>query len=101
VPATETVSALFTLPFAGGVTDDGLKPHDAPAGRPVHDRLTALAKPFDDVTVQVLLPLAPCCTLKLDGLHARLKFGGGGAVTVSETLAVRVVEPLTPETVTG
>ena len=55
-----TVSALLALPLAGGVTGSGTKLQVTPAGRPVQDRLTALVKPFCEVTVQVLVPLPPC-----------------------------------------
>jgi hypothetical protein len=46
VPETDTVAALLTLPPAGGVTGFALKLHEAPLGRPAHERLTALANPF-------------------------------------------------------
>jgi hypothetical protein len=46
VPATDTVAALLALPPAGGVTGFGLKLQEAPLGRPAHERLTPLAKPF-------------------------------------------------------
>ncbi len=59
VPATETVRALVPEPLAGGVTEAGLKPQVAPAGRPEQARLTALAKPPVEVTVQVLEALPP------------------------------------------
>src|SRR5262249_3540697 len=76
---TETLRLLVALPLAGGVTEAGLKLHDAPVGSPAHDRETALANPFVEVTVHVLVPVAPCWTLRLDGLHDTLKSGGGGA----------------------
>jgi hypothetical protein len=75
---TERVRLLVALPFAGGVTDAGLKLHDAPLGSPVQESATALAKPFVEVTVHELAPLAPCCTLRLEGLHATEKSGTGG-----------------------
>ena len=67
---TEMVSVLFTLPLAGGVTEAGLKLHVAPAGRPVQERRDRRSlKPLVEVTVQVLVPLPPCWTVRLDGLH--------------------------------
>jgi hypothetical protein len=75
---TATVRLLVALPLAGGVTEAGLKLHVAPLGSPEQDRETALAKPFVELTVHVLVPLAPCWTLRLEGLHETLKSGGGG-----------------------
>ena len=63
-----TVSVLFTVPLAGGVTEAGLKLQDTPAGRLAQDRLTALAKPPVEVTVQVLFAaVALLASLRLDG----------------------------------
>jgi hypothetical protein len=93
---TETVSALLALPFAGGVTDDGLKAHVAPEGRPLQERATAAEKPPVEVTVQVEPPLEPCWIDRLDGLQATLKSGVGAVVTVRLSAAVRVVAPLVP-----
>ena len=76
--ATDTVSALVAVPFAGGVTEAGLKPHVAPTGRPVHERSTAELKPFRLPTVTVLVPFAPWTTVRLLGEAERLKSGGGG-----------------------
>ena len=76
--ATDTVSTLVAVPFAGGVTGVGLKPHVAPAGRPVHDRPTAELKPLRLATVTVLVPLAPWTIVTLEGEAERLKSGGGG-----------------------
>ena len=49
-----------------------------------------------DTTVHVLVPLLPCCTLRLVGLQLRLKLGTGGATTVKLMLAVRTSAPLAP-----
>ena len=49
----------------------------------------------------VLMPLAPCVTLTLDGEAARVKFGAGAAaVTVRLTVAVWLKEPEVPVMVT-
>ena len=85
VEPTETVSVLFTLPFAGGVTEAGLKLHDVPAGRFAQERVTALAKPLMELTVQVVPPLLPCWMVRLDGVHERLKSGVAPAVGVALT----------------
>jgi hypothetical protein len=71
VPAL-TVSVLLTVPFAGGVIDEGAKLQDAPAARLAHESATALAKPPVDVTVQVVLALAPCWMLRLAGAQEML-----------------------------
>jgi hypothetical protein len=49
------------------------------------ERLTALLKPPDEVTVQVVPALWPCCTLTLDGLHETAK--SGVTVVVGVTVA--------------
>ena len=89
-PATEMVSALLALPLAGGVTELGEKPQVTPAGWPEQERATALLKPFVDDTVQVLPPLPPWATDRLDGLHETEKSGVGVpavGVTVTQLLA--------------
>src|SRR5687767_14341318 len=63
VAAAEMVRLLPTLPFAGGVTGLGEYAQVTPAGRFTQARLTALAKPPEDVTVQVVSALWPCWTL--------------------------------------
>src|SRR5262245_30615022 len=89
VPDTFTVNVLLALPPDGGVTDDGTKLQVAPLGRPVHDRLTALLKPFCEVTVQVLVALPPWAAVRLDGLQASVKSGvtEAAGVTVRQVLA--------------
>jgi hypothetical protein len=95
--AAETVRLDVALPFAGGVTEAGLKVHVDPAGRPVQPRSTAELKPLVEVTVQVLAPLVcPWVTVRLAGLHDTLKLGTGAGLTVSAMLADRVSAPLVP-----
>src|SRR6185436_14813251 len=88
-PDTDTVSVLLTLPPDGGVTGLPTKPQVTPLGRPVHDRVTALLKPFTEVTVQVLVALPPWAADRLDGLQETVKSGVTEAVgsTVSQLLA--------------
>ncbi len=45
----------------------GLKEAVTPLGKLVADKLTLPLKPFCGVTVTVLVPLAPCATLRLLG----------------------------------
>ena len=60
-----------------------------PLGRPETDRATLPLKPFSGATVMVLVPLAPCVTVRLLGIAERLKFGAGaGAFTVRLTVVV-------------
>jgi hypothetical protein len=54
-PVTDTVRVLL----AGGVTEAGLKLQLTPPGWLAQERPTALLKPFEGVTVQVVVPLAP------------------------------------------
>ena len=83
------VTVLLALPFAGGVTGLGLAEQVTPAGRPAQARLTALLKPFCDVTVQVLVALPPWAAVRLDGLQAMVKSGvtEAAGVTVRQVLA--------------
>ena len=63
-------------------------------------KLTLPVKPFCGVTVIVLVPLAPCTTVRLPGDAEWVKFGTGAGLTVTETLAVLVKLPEVPVTVT-
>jgi hypothetical protein len=77
-----------------------LKDAVTPVGKPVADKVTVLVKPFSGETVMVLVPLAPCAIVKLFGEAERVKFGGGTALTVSETVVVFVKLPEIPVMVT-
>ena len=90
VPVMVTVAVpVAAVALAVNVTElvevVGLVPKFAvtPEGKPDADNVTLPVKPPDEVTVIVLLPLLPCCTLKLDGEADKLKFGvdGGGGNT--------------------
>jgi hypothetical protein len=59
-----------------------------PLGRAEVDSVTDPVKPFDGVTVIVLLPLVPCLTVKLAGEADSEKLGAAGAFTVSEMVVV-------------
>jgi hypothetical protein len=83
------VSVLAALPFAGGVTDAGLKAQLTPADGLVQERLTALANPLDEVTVHVVLELPGRVMETADGLQAMLKSG------VAEAAGVTVAQLLT------
>jgi hypothetical protein len=67
----------------------GLNAAVTPLGMPVADRETLPVKPLSLVTETVLVPLAPCVTVRLPGVDERLKFGAGaGAFTVRLTVVV-------------
>jgi hypothetical protein len=80
----------------------GLKEGVTPPGKPEADRLTLPLKPLDGVMVMVLLPFAPCVTVRLLGEAEREKSGcAGGAVefTVRPMVVVCVTMPAVPVTV--
>ena len=91
VVVTVTVAVDDVEPLAGGVTGLVEKAHDAPAGRPEQASVTALAKPLVELTVQVLVPLAPVLMVKLDGAHETAKSG------VTEAAGVTFKHELTRE----
>src|SRR5262245_64911587 len=86
----ESVIVFVALPPEGSATSAGLKLHDAPAGRPVQDRLTLLVKAFRLPIVVVLVPLAPCTIVRLAGEVATEKSGVGGGVCRGEREIVGV-----------
>jgi hypothetical protein len=68
----------------------GLNAAVTPFGRPDADKLTLPLKPFCGLTVIVLVPLAPCLTVKLLGDTERVKFGGPVTVRVIVVVFVRL-----------
>lgn len=68
----------------------GFVPNEAvtPLGRAELDRVTDPVKPPESVTVIVLLPLAPCLTVRLAGEAESEKLGVAAAFTVSEIVVV-------------
>jgi hypothetical protein len=73
-----------------------LKEAVTPLGRPEADKLTLLLKPFCGVMVIVLVPVAPCITLRVLGAAERVKFGNATAVTVRLMVVVFVKLPEVP-----
>jgi hypothetical protein len=72
VIVTETVPGVAELPTASVsvlvvVVELGLNDAVTPLGTPAADKLTLPVKPFFGLTVIVLVPLAPCRTVKLFG----------------------------------
>src|SRR6516165_4797160 len=70
-----TVSVIVDEPPA--VTEAGLKPADAPDGRPLALRVTVCAEPLVTAVEIVEFPVAPCTTVRLLGLAEIEKSGGG------------------------
>jgi hypothetical protein len=64
----------------------GLNEAVTPEGKPEADKVTLPLKPFRALTEMVLVPLAPCVTLRLFGDAEIVKLGGG--FTVSEIVVV-------------
>ena len=78
-----SVSALVPIVLVG------LNVAVTPLGTPEADRATLAVKPLSGATVTVLVPLAPCVTVRLLGIAERLKFGAGaGAFKVRLTVVV-------------
>ena len=74
VPVMATVTVLVVAVLLAvsvkvlvAVVGFGLKEAVTPLGKPDADKLTLPLKPFCGVTVIVLVPLAPCVTVKLPG----------------------------------
>ena len=70
----------------------GLNAHVAPAGRPEQLKVTGCLNPFSGVTVNVIDPVAPAATVRLELLMESEKSAAGAAVTV--TVVVAEVEAL-------
>ena len=78
------VAVLLAVKVSTLVDVVGLVPNEAvtPLGRAELDSVTDPVKPFEGVTVMVLLPLVPCLTVKLAGEAESEKSGAAGAFTV-------------------
>jgi len=78
----------------------GLKDAVTPLGNPVADMPTLPVKPFCGVTVMVLVPLAPCVTVRLFGDVESAKFATRTGFTVREIVALFDKLPDVPVIVT-
>ena len=85
-------------PEPGAAIDVGLNAAVAPVGNPDALSATAELKPPATVVAIVLVPWAPCAT---DTDAGKAEMVNAGAVTVSDTVAVCVIPPPVPVTVTG
>jgi hypothetical protein len=61
----------------------GLNEAVTPLGKPEADKLTLPLKPFNGVTETVLVPFAPCITLRVLGDDERVKLGDVLVVTTT------------------
>jgi len=102
---TEAVPVVAVLLAASvnvlvAVAGLGLKEAITPLGSPEADKLTLPLKPFCGVTVMVLVPFAPCVTVRLLGDAESVKFAGGAGFTVREITAEFIKLPDVPLMVT-
>jgi len=86
------------IPFGGGLTGEGVKVPEVPAGRPLKDKDTSELNPLCEVTVTVNVVDPPRITVLWDGWIEIVKYGSVEGVTVIEAFAQRVSEPLIPHT---
>src|SRR5712691_3549200 len=102
VPVMVTVDVpVIAVLLAVSVMMLPAKDEVTPLGRPEAAKATLPMKPFRFVTVMVLVPLAPCITVRLVGEADRLKFGTrAGALTVRLTVVVWLKVPEVPVMVT-
>ena len=92
-----TVSVRVDDPEPGAAIDVELNAAVAPVGSP--DAVSAIAelKPPETAVAMVLVPWAPCAT---DTDAGEAEMVNAGAVTVRDTVAVCVIPPPIPVTVT-
>ena len=88
------------LPEPGAAIEVGLNVAVAPVGRPLAVKATAALNPPEMAVVTVDGPEAPWTTERLEGESLIEKSGAEAAVTVSAIVAVCVVPPPEPVTVT-
>ena len=87
-------------PDPGAGIDVGLKLAVVPEGSPEALKEMAELNPPETAVLIVLVPAEPCVTVTEDGEAEMVKFGVAPEVTVNETLAVCVIPPPVPVTVT-
>ena len=75
-PLVLTVSVEVEAAVPEGVTEAGEKLHDAPAGKPEQENITAVATRFRGVTETVTVPLCPLVTESAAGVTATAKLTG-------------------------
>ena len=85
------------IPFGGGLTGEGVKVPEVPAGRPLKDKDTSELNPLCEVTVTVNVVDPPRITVLWDGWIEIVKYGSVEGVTVTDALAQCVSVPPTPQ----
>jgi hypothetical protein len=97
VPAPALPALTVSVDDPPAVMLAGLRLALAPDGVPLTESVTPWALPLVTAVEMLEVPLVFCTRLNVVGLALMEKsFGGGGAVTVSVTLVVCVVDPDVP-----
>jgi hypothetical protein len=100
VPGVAVPAPMDSVELPPAVTEAGLSVAVAPVGEPLTVRFTVSAVPLVRAVEMVDVPLAPWTRDRLVGLALIEKsFGGGGAVTVSDTVVLCVALGAVPVTV--
>ncbi len=92
LPAAAVLAAVKVAVLLPEAT--ALKVAVTPVGRPEAVNVTVLLKPYNDVMAMLLVPFEPGFTLRLVGVAASVKLGGG--FTVSAMVALLVKDPEVP-----
>ena len=95
-----TVIVIVDDPEPGAAMEAGLKLAEAPEGRPEAINEIAELNPPETVVLMVLWPEDPCAIVIAVGAAEMPKLGVLTGLTVSETVAVCVMPPPVPVTVT-
>ena len=79
-----------------GVNVAGLKLHVTEAGRPEHEKLIAVSKPFAGVMVRVAVAAIVFVSVPLPGVIDNEKSGRGAEIVTVTALEVEAAKPATP-----
>jgi hypothetical protein len=90
VTSVVKVTVAFA-PAAVGTTAAAEEQVVSAGNPPLQVRLTGESNPFTDVSVKVIVPDLPCCTIRADGLAVMLKLPGCG-VTAAVIVSVRALD---------
>jgi len=100
VAPVAAVAEAVKVKVLAAVVEAGLNPAVTPVGKPLALKVTLLLNPPIDVTVIVLVPVLPCCTVAL--VPDNVKFGVATGVTfkLMTAVCVRLSAALVPVIVT-